>query len=405
MKIDAIDIRNIIRENQDNIAFIIGNGIHYQYKDCNLPWMNLLKSLWKEYFGEEKEVPEGISTTEFFDVLEMNFYNKSESSLEKLKKICNQARLKDLGIKSKDIDTIIFNLAQKSPKIRLDNINRDLIDSFQESHNAFVSSCRKWCNENMEDSVEMSDDACTNQVFETLINDTKKKILANNIKRTVAKKFPPKDAYNLERCVNAIMLINAPILTTNFDTYISDSVGATQRILRQGQYKFTDFYPWNMYHSNKELNSPLEDFAVWHINGVKSHPRSIKLGLSDYMGCVERARRMIQGQNLNEYFDGKYQMNWKGYNTWLHIIFNKDLFIFGLKLEENEVFLRWLLIQRAKYCKMYNKPLKGWYIGMKDKDIKKGKRFFLEQLGIQVIEIDNYNMLYQALETCNEIQI
>ena len=76
------------------------------------------------------------------------------------------------------------------------------------------------------------------------------------------------------------------------------------------------------------------------------------------MGCVERARKMIQSNGFNELFDGKNQYNWIGGNTWLHVIFNKDLFIFGLSLEENEVFLRWLLIQRAKYSQMYNIRLK-----------------------------------------------
>ena len=72
---------------------------------------------------------------------------------------------------------------------------------------------------------------------------------------------------------------------------------------------------------------------------------------------------------------------------------NKDLFIFGLALEENEVFLRWLLIQRAKYSQMYDKRLKGWYI---DNNISPGKKFFLEQLGFEVIEIRDFNNLYQC---------
>ena len=225
----------------------------------------------------------------------------------------------------------------------------------------------------------------------------------NSVKQNVSSKFPPKDSdkLRLRVCIERIRSLNAPILTTNFDTYISDSVGVTPHKLKLtgNQYKFTDFYPWNMYYSDKEISNPLDEFAVWHINGTCKYPRSIRLGLSDYMGSVERARKMIQGNNLEECFAGKNQSYWAGYNTWLHIIFNKSLFIFGLGLEENEVFLRWLLIQRAKYCKMYNKPLKGWYIGKKDKDINDGKKFFLEQLGFEVIDISDYNTLYQALET------
>lgn len=312
MEQEAIDIKQIISENKNNIAFIIGNGIHYQYRDCSISWEELLKDLWNYYVGKKRNIPKGISLTEFYDILELNrFWG-------------------DKGV------------------IPLDS--KQMIQQ------------------------------------------------RNSVKQNVGEKILSKDDYGLLKCIKGIKSLNAPILTTNFDTYISDSVKATQHKLKPigNQYKFTDFYPWNMYYSDSEIKNPLDGFAVWHINGTQEYPRSIRLGLSDYMGSVERARKMIQGNSLKEYFTGKNQSYWKGYNTWLHIIFNKSLFIFGLGLEENEVFLRWLLIQRTKYCKMYNKNHKGWYI---DKDIKEGKRFFLEQLGFEVINISDYNTLYQVLET------
>ena len=42
---------------------------------------------------------------------------------------------------------------------------------------------------------------------------------------------------------------------------------------------------------------------------------------------------------------------------------------------------------------MYDKRLKGWYI---DNNISQGKKFFLEQLGFEVIEIRDFNNLYQC---------
>lgn len=313
MKIDTTYIKDIILQNRDNIAFIIGNGIHYQYKDCSVSWEDLLKDLWKANVGNNnQDIPKGISFTEFYDILVLNrFWGKQ-------------------GVIPQDSLQVIK--------------------------------------------------------------------LKSSVKQDVASRFPSQNTYRLQGCIEGIKRLNVPILTTNFDTYISNSVNATLRKLKpiDNQYKFTDFYPWNVYYSDNEMQNPTEGFAVWHINGTTRYPRSIKLGLSDYMGCVERARRMIQGDNLEELFMGKNQSFWVGYNTWLHIIFNKSLFIFGLGLEENEVFLRWLLIQRTKYCKLYHHSHKGWYVG---KDIKPGKRFFLEQLGLKVIEISEYNSLYQALET------
>ena len=396
MEINPDNIKEIIQNNCHNMAFIIGNGIHYQYKDCDISWNDLLTSLWEECFGEKLEIPQGISTTEFFDIIEMNFYKNSNyvSNPNKIKS--HTAKITDLqDVKSDDLVQIMFKFASKSSNTNI--VNYNAIEEFREKHEKFVENCRRWCEANIEDTTNLTNENCVFQVLDVLSNGTKKQILTNAIKKTVAKKFPSKERCNLEKCIQGIKKLNTPILTTNFDTYISEYIEKTElKILKNGQYKFTDFYPWNMCYSDKSLENPLDGFAVWHINGIVKYPRSIRLGLSDYMGCVERARKMIQGTNLNEYFSGKNQVGWKGYNTWLHIIFNKSLFIFGLGLEENEVFLRWLLIQRAKYFRMYNKTFGGWYV---DKEIKVGKRFFLEQLGFEVIDISDYKTLYQALET------
>ena len=396
MEINSVNIKEIIQKNRHNMAFIIGNGIHYQYKDCDISWNGLLTSLWEEFFGEKLEIPQGISTTEFFDIIEMNFYknNNYVSNPNKIKS--HTVKITDLpDVKSDDLVQIMFKLASKSSNTNI--VNNNTIEEFREKHKKFVENCRIWCEKNIEDTANLTNEDCVFQVLDVLSNGTKKQILTNAIKKTVAKKFPSKERCNLEKCIQGIKKLDTPILTTNFDTYISESIEKTElKILKNGQYKFTDFYPWNMCYSDKSLENPLDGFAIWHINGIVKYPRSIRLGLSDYMGCVERARKMIQGTNLNEYFSGKNQVGWKGYNTWLHIIFNKSLFIFGLGLEENEVFLRWLLIQRAKYFRMYNKTFGGWYV---DKEIKAGKRFFLEQLGFEVINISDYNTLYQVLET------
>lgn len=197
---------------------------------------------------------------------------------------------------------------------------------------------------------------------------------------------------------------NIPILTTNFDKSISEHIGNN---LFKLNTSFSDYYPWSSYFGEQELKdpNPTSGFGIWHINGFINYKRSIKLGLSDYMGCVQRARKMIHGKEglyHEEKFEGKHQNNWPGYKTWLHIIFNKSLFIFGLGLEENETFLRWLLIERKKYylknteIQEYN----GWYICCKDKDgngISEGKKFFLQNVGIKVIEADDYKTIYEDI--------
>ena len=70
-------IKDIFLQNKDDIAFIIGNGIHYQYKDCSITWNELLESLWLKYTGENKSVPDGITTTEFYDIIELCLYSEN----------------------------------------------------------------------------------------------------------------------------------------------------------------------------------------------------------------------------------------------------------------------------------------------------------------------------------------
>ena len=270
-------------------------------------------------------------------------------------------------------------------------------DKFGKSYDNLIKTSRKWCEDNFENASNWSDEMCIRQITSVISNSKKIKILKDTVKHSIVNKFPQKNNYNLLECANFIKELNAPILTTNFDTYISDSLQISKRIFKPNDnlYKFNSIYPWNVYFAENDIDNSLDEFAVWHINGMTDYHKSIKLGLSDYMGSVERARKMIQGNSLNEYFNGKNQEYWIGYNTWLHILFNKNLFIFGLTLDENEVFLRWLLIQRAKYSRMYNTQLKGWYI---NKKIPNGKRFFLEQLGLEVIDIKNYDDLYNAFK-------
>ena len=394
-------IKQIINENQHNIAFIIGNGIHYQYHDCDISWEELLKSLWEEYNGDcdiDFKHLKGISFTEFYDIIEMNAYNEQRSlwNFNKLASLQQNIELSPKDLKNYSSSDVLQLALKHNGMSYIDNLNNNS-DIIRKFHNKLVETSRTWCNDNFENASELSDKMCMQQFTDVTLNETKINTLKNSVKRNIANKFPKKENYNLIECTNFIQELNAPILTTNFDTYLSDSLQTKRYILspKENLYKFNDFYPWNVYFSNKKINDPLHEFAIWHINGLTNYHRSIKLGLSDYMGCVERARKMIQGNSLNEYFNGKNQEYWIGYNTWLHILFNKDLFIFGLKLDENEVFLRWLLIQRAKYSRMYNTLLKGWYINQK---IPKGKRFFLEQLGFEVIDIKNYNDLYNAFK-------
>lgn len=184
---------------------------------------------------------------------------------------------------------------------------------------------------------------------------------------------------------------NAPILTTNFDRVLPDAGRCSLHRTTKGS--FTDYYPWETYYGDAEINDPSSEFAIWHVNGMQKYHRSIRLGLTHYMGSVEKARGWIHKRNERLLFSGKNVRKWRGASTWLHVVFNTPLLFIGLGLEENEVFLRWLLIERARYFKKFpDREKSAWYVHTAD--LNAGKKFFLEGVGIQIIQAVDYDEIY-----------
>lgn len=185
-----------------------------------------------------------------------------------------------------------------------------------------------------------------------------------------------------------------PVLTTNFEEVLSDA--AKCRFHRPSGSPFTDYYPWECRFAHAFHDDPCTGFGIWHINGMRRYRRSIRLGLSHYMGSVQRARTWLHRGDAN-LFAAKNRVNWEGARSWVHLVFNKPLLIFGLGLGENEVFLRWLLIERARYFRKFpERAHPAWYVYTHDKkdDREDGKLFFLEGIGITCLQVD-YTAIYE----------
>lgn len=189
--------------------------------------------------------------------------------------------------------------------------------------------------------------------------------------------------------------IDCPVLTTNFDSNIEQGL---VRYKMGPMREFTDFYPWGVYYSNRRLNDPLEGFGVWHINGTHDYPRSLRLSLSEYINLTFRARNYIHSGDSLDNFERKNVSYWKGHPTWLHLIFNSNLCVIGLALDEQETFLRWLLIERVKYfLKFKDRKKKGWFVCCAGEMDNEGKRMFLEYLGFEIICLPDYGSIYESL--------
>lgn len=199
------------------------------------------------------------------------------------------------------------------------------------------------------------------------------------------------------RIADWAMRHDAPILTTNFDDVISQAIDGDFQFPRDPS--FTAFYPWGCHFGPELIEDPCDGFAIWHINGMARYKSSIRLGLTHYMGSVQRARGWLHGSGEENLFRAKDRRNWRGARTWMHLIFNKPLLFIGLGLAENEVFLRWLLIERAKYFRRFDERRHpAWYVYVNDPhdDRLPGKLFFLEAIGIRCVEASSYDAIYEA---------
>lgn len=384
-------LKEIIRENSNNIAFIIGNGINRRFfRDKVLLWDELIKKLSYGFLSDGSSTPD-ISLTELFDLIELDATSDHGIINEfveytKTNKVDSHTALS----RSKSVH---FEEIQRMVNRPTNNVNPISYESFKKMYLEYLKGCRKWCMNNRDDGESLTDSQCVEYFMDYAKNPNKIRVMKNIVKNTVAQEYTLnlRDS-DLTKLIIFFKYLGTPVLTTNYDSILSQSLNLFK--YKMGK-SFTAFYPWNTYYSDKELEYPTSNFGIWHINGIVEYPQSIKLGISDYMGNVERARKMLQSHDFNEFFNGKNQNNWAGYNTWLHIFFNKNLFIFGLKLETDEVFIRWLLIQRAKYSQMYNKNLGGWFI---DKGISDGNKFFLRKVGFNIIEIQNFDELYNSFK-------
>lgn len=220
------------------------------------------------------------------------------------------------------------------------------------------------------------------------------------------KSWEPGDQHRL--IISWAKRTQVPVITTNFDETLSRA-GNCSLFPEKVEKGFTAYYPWERYYSDKPLYGPDSAFGIWHVNGMIKYPQSIRLGLSHYMGAVERARNWIHKGEEDSLFRGKNRRNWRGVNSWLHIVFNRALVFIGLSLNSNEVFLRWLLIERAKYFKFLDKNFhqyqkrqnKAWYFYAKegeryaDEHETNGKFFFLKQVGVEPVLADKFEDLYE----------
>lgn len=184
----------------------------------------------------------------------------------------------------------------------------------------------------------------------------------------------------------------APIITVNFDENLSKAVGA--RFFRRGE-RFTHYYPWNCYFSDREIGNPRSSFAIWHAHGMVRYKTSIRLGLTHYMGSVQRARPWVYNRSGLRANAKISERSWLGSDTWLEVLFFCPLVLIGFGFGKDENFLRWLFLERARLHKLRpDWAAKTWFVdtGLAG---RQHRRPFLEGLGMEVVTVPHYSDIYE----------
>jgi len=222
----------------------------------------------------------------------------------------------------------------------------------------------------------------------------------------------PKEHHSrvVQHCIDNDM----PVLTTNFDTTLARAVPEILSDTRHRnkhkpknrrsfpyhqsdiQEHLVDQYPWHAYYAPRRVTSASAEFAIWHIHGVHHYSRSLRLGLTDYMGLVHRAREWMHRRSGNPFNDRDRVSKWIGRNSWLEIFLMRPLCIIGLGLNAQETSLRWLLFERAKLYRKHpdlKQPL--FFMSVREVDnVSEGKQQLLESLGATVLEYEYLDDLY-----------
>lgn len=377
------NLRRQITTHSEECALLLGNGIN-NYSEIGCSWTQLLQNLHDEFLPELhfKKV-EGITYTEIFDTFEISIIKKTKRFETN---ILNPIKLNFDISHSEEI----FNKIQKIASDGCTNlINphdqkiKEVLESFKKANAAFKE-------------IGGSKLVLLMSMLGNNFGNSINSILILYICQTMATwKFSEKH----RRLTQFAQSYDIPILTTNYDNLFAKSINA--RFINFSKNKIDETLPISCCYTTQSIPD-VNKFAIWHLNGMLTYPKSIVIGLSHYMRNLEKIRKLIIPTNYfnAELFENIIFTNNAIKDTWINLIFTKELYIFGLSLDTDEVLLRWLLLERAKLFSLYQDKHKGcWYVLTK-KDYHKlttGKKYFLKSIGCEIVIMEDYDAMYNAI--------
>jgi len=195
----------------------------------------------------------------------------------------------------------------------------------------------------------------------------------------------------------------AHTITTNYDFVLEKGYDVSNQS-RISETRFSIFRKYVDSNSGRNF---------WHVHGDCLNPSTINLGFEHYCGQLQDMRNyVVSGTNYktkNYHNDPltKRLSSLKGEpESWIDLIFTKEIHIIGLCLDFIEIDLWWLLTWRAKligqkHINLTNKIF--YYIPEKYCGSSKGKIELLENLAVVIKKInkegkDFYNAVFDLIK-------
>lgn len=383
------ELSSLILQNSDSIAFLVGNGIHlYEQKEKNIDgkfdWNELIIKVRQELlpYNSERISYRRMSLPEKFDVIvheslasktNLRFSNAEQDLFPQIESLATNTISeypnydKFLGQRpyGDRPNHIVLNSLVNND--RLQQAKKDLLQSIEN----ILKSIGLKLNPN---SLDVQ-----NIALHIALGDKPVDYVAKLIIKSLFEHYSLKEW--IFPFIQVAYKLKAPILTTNYDTSLSKLVHLSPRIAVDANNKIQEGFPFETYFAKSPINHPWDSFAIWHIHGLYNYVNSIRIGRIDY----ENLQREIQAR-LNMTQNPVIDSHWDSNNSWLSILFHKNLFIVGLGLEKDEEVLWWLFKERNKY------NLKGWYVYIDKENVVGTKAKKLRDVGLEIIRADKVDL-------------
>lgn len=232
----------------------------------------------------------------------------------------------------------------------------------------------------------------------------------DSLQTTVANYYSRSEAYETQHrtLVDFCKRNHLPLLTTNFDKKLEFATGS-EGIQYYGSKK-NPVYQFSSYYGHKELGGlNRRDFSIWHIHGSVDNANSIRSGIGQYIRLagkvIECVDLMYEKLRSNE-DDQVLAVNCI---DWLKMFFCSKIAVLGFAFGKDEIFMRWLLLERAKFLqyaehnckeplkKKYKELNKGIFLTSKEDAPSNELISFLKCCGIEVVVLNSYEDLYLNL--------